>query len=308
MDLGLRHLKWIIAAAQHGSFRRAAKTLRVRQSTLSRTIQHAEIRLGVTLFNRSNTGVRPTRAGIQLLERATRVLNDFESLVDDATALGRGSTGRLILGLPTSFSTAMLCSAVLDYATKFPDVHIQLVARQKAALLADLRANEVDLAILVGGMEEEHGCESLSLWSERVLLAVPRSRALAARAFVYWTDLADEVVLMSDPGLGPELKEMLFARLGAIGRLPRVEGHAIGGEALLSLVAAGRGLTLQPESALRWTLPDLVHLEMHDRAGPSWITYSACWKKQHRNPALGKFLALLKDHRSAAFPGRGPDT
>lgn len=307
MDVGLRHLQCVVAAAQHGSFRRAAEILHVRQSTLSRTIQHLEARLGVTLFVRSNAGVRPTSAGLQFLETAKRLLADFDSLVSRARALGRGKAGRLILGLPTSFAMSMLHAMLLDYANECPDVNIQLVARPKAALLADLKHGTVDLTIVAGGIEEQ-SCESLSLWSERILVAVPQSWPLATRAFVYWIDLIDEVVLMSSRGLGPELKEMLTTKLAANGSLPRVEDHAIGSEALLSLVAVGRGVTLQSEGAVRTTHPGLVHLEMHDRTGTSWITYSACWKKKYNNPALASFLALLQAHRSMLSPGRVPDT
>jgi DNA-binding transcriptional LysR family regulator len=281
--------------------------LHVRQSTLSRTIQHLEARLGVTLFIRSNAGVRPTPAGTQFLETAKRLLADFDSLVSTARALGRGEAGRLILGLPTSFAMAMLRAVLLDYANECPDVAIHLVERSKLALFADLKADAVDLAIVVGGIDGQD-CQSLSLWSERILVAVPQSRPLAMRAFAYWADLIDEVVLMSRKGLGPELKEIMATKLGPIGKLPPVEDHAIGTEALMSLVAAGRGVTLQCEGVVQTTHPGLVQLEVHDRTGASWITYSACWKRQHTNPALASFLALLRTHRSIFSPGRLAET
>ena len=140
--------------------------------------------------------------------------------------------------------------------------------------------------------------ESLSLCSERIFLALPKVHPLARRQFVHWVDIGDEVILASQHGLGPELGDILASKLAALGHLPRLDRHCIGSEALLSLVAAGKGLTLQPESAIRAAHPGLVLLEVHGKAGTSWITYSACWKKQHTNPALTPFLALLRAHRS----------
>jgi len=88
----------------------------------------------------------------------------------------------------------------------------------------------------------------------------------------------------------------------------RFEDHEIGIEALMSLVAAGRGVALQCEGVARTTHPGVVQLEVHDGTGASWITYSACWKKQHNNPALASFLALLRAHRSMLSPVGVPDT
>jgi DNA-binding transcriptional LysR family regulator len=307
MNVGLRHLQFAVVAAEHGSFRHAAEVLHIRQSTLSRTIQQLEARLDVTLFVRSTSGVRPTAAGIQFLEKAKRLLADVDALVSTAQALSRGKAGRFVLGLPTSFATAMLRTVLLDFANECPDVDIRLVSRPRAGLLADLKADALDLAIVVGGLEEE-SCESLSLWSERILVAVPLSHPLATRSFAYWTHLIDEVLLMSHRGLDPELRRIMAEKLTSIGKLPRVEEHAIGTEALLSLVAAGRGVTLQCEGTIRATHPGMVRLELHDRTGTSWITYSACWKNHYSNPALSSFLALLRAHRSLLSPTRVPDT
>ena len=307
MDVGLRHLQFVVAATQHGSLRRAADYLHVRQSTLSRSIQQLETRLGVILFVRSPSGVRPTSAGVQFSETSKRLLTDFDTLVSTAKALSRGKAGRLALGLPTSSAMTMLRTVLRDYVHESPDVDIRLAARPKLALLTDLKTDTLDLAIVAAGVDDQ-SYALISLWSERILIVVPQSHRLATRTFAYWTDLLDEDLLMSRRGLGPELKEILVARLTPTGRLPRVEDHAIGGEALLSLVAAGRGVTLQCESSVRTAYPGLVQLEVHDRTGSGWITYSACWKKGNTNPALPSFLALLRAHRSMLSPGRVPDT
>src|SRR5262249_1882582 len=151
METGLRDLKHLVAAVQYGSFRRAAQALHMRQSTLSRAIKQLEDGLGLTLFVRSTGGVRLTPAGNQFLETAKRVLADFEALVSTAKALGRGSVGRLVLGLPASFVSWVLRGVVRDYANEFPDVAIQLVVKSKIALLSDLDVGTLDLAIVGGG-------------------------------------------------------------------------------------------------------------------------------------------------------------
>jgi DNA-binding transcriptional LysR family regulator len=305
MDTGLRHLKHLVAAVQYGSLRRAAQALHLRQSTLSRAIKQFEDELGVTLFVRSTGGVRLTPAGNHFFETAKRVLADFEALVSTARALGRGSEGRLVFGLPASYVCSMVRGVLRDYATEFPDVTIQLVEKSKIALLCDLDMGALDVALVAGGTPQK-GYESLTLWSERIMVAVPEQHRLAKEPFVHWNDLIDEAVLASRLGFGPELAKRMVARAG--GRsTPQVEGHPVDGDALLSLVAAGRGLLLQSAGALRAEQPGLVYLEVHEEVGASWITFSACWKNDRSNPALTAFIALLKAHCSLLPASRASD-
>src|SRR5947209_7621978 len=76
--------------------------------------------------------------------------------------------------LPASGTVARLRPVLLDYARECPDVDIRLVARPKAALFMDLKADALDVAIFTGRATDD-GIVSMSLWSERILLAVPES-------------------------------------------------------------------------------------------------------------------------------------
>jgi DNA-binding transcriptional LysR family regulator len=301
MAIGLRHLQHAVAASQHGSFRRAAAALHLRQSTLSRGIRQMEEQLGVLLFNRSSGGVRLTPAGVQFTQAATRLLEDLDTLVSTAKAMGRGEAGRLALGLLTSPSVAPLPAVLLDYAFRFPDVEIRLVEKLRAELMLDLKTGALDLAIVTGEAKEQDN-ESLSLWSERVLVALPQAHPLAERTFLYWTDLTDEKFLLSRRGPGPDLRDMLIAKLAAPGGRPRMTYQDVGGEGLLSLIAAGRGLALQCEGAVRAAFPGVVHREVRDGSGPGWVRFSACWKKDNANPVLTLFLGQLRTHQFPVHP------
>lgn len=305
MDAGLRRLKHLAAAVHYGSLRRAAQALQMRQSTLSREIKQLEDELGVTLLARSAGGVRLTPAGSQFFETAKRVLADFEGLVSTARALGRGSVGRLALGLPASRVSLVLVGVLRDFANEFPDVAMQLVTKSKSALLSDLDLGTLDVAIVAGAVPQE-GLESLTLWSEPIMVALPEQHHLAQMPFVLWTDFADEALLTSRLGFGPELVEIMTAHTGSRS-MPRLEDHFADGDALLSLVAAGRGLTLRSAGALRADQPGLAYVEVHEDTGTSWITFSACWMSGRSNPALTSFIALLRTHCSLLSAARPSD-
>ncbi|KJY16248.1 transcriptional regulator, partial [Streptomyces sp. NRRL S-444] len=76
MPLELRHLRYLLAVAEHGSFTRAAEELHVSQPTLSQQIRQLERTVGVQLLDRTGRAVRLTDAGATFLPYARRALQD----------------------------------------------------------------------------------------------------------------------------------------------------------------------------------------------------------------------------------------
>ena len=122
MPIELRHLRYVIAADKHRSFRQAATALRLKQSTLSRRIHQLEDELGVLLFTRHSGGVRPTTAGHDFLRRAKRITEEVHAMTVLAKAESRGEVGRLSIGFYTSLSAGNLRASLLDYVTRYPEV------------------------------------------------------------------------------------------------------------------------------------------------------------------------------------------
>lgn len=88
-SLELRHLRALISVARNGSVSAAARELGVAQPNLTRQLQRIEALLGVGLFARDAKGAVLTRAGAVLVERAERILADF----DDFVELARRASG-----------------------------------------------------------------------------------------------------------------------------------------------------------------------------------------------------------------------
>ncbi len=99
--IDLQHLRYAVAAADHGSFRRAADILRVRQSTLSRCVRQLEELIGMAVF--------------EFLRTARSILEQVDTLMLSAHTTGRGESGRLAIGFYTSLSAANLRATLVDY-------------------------------------------------------------------------------------------------------------------------------------------------------------------------------------------------
>lgn len=292
--VALEHLRFAVSAAEHGSFRRAAEALLLRQSTLSRRIRELEESIGITIFERSSGGVRPTPAGRDFLRMARSILEQMDSLVSTANSTGRGEAGRLAIGFYTSLSAGNLRATVLDFRQRFPQVELGMVERSRTRLVTALRNGALDVAIVTGGAPLLDS-KLLPLWSECILIALPEGHPLAAKDTIYWTDLRSETVLLSQYDPGRELEDLLMAKLVSPADRPKIERHDVSRGIIKSLVSIGFGISLVTESDIGASFAGLIYREIRDGGGSSRLGYSAHWRADNDNPALAGFLKLLSE-------------
>jgi DNA-binding transcriptional LysR family regulator len=100
----LAAMEAFIRVVDAGSFSGAAIQLRVGQPAVSKTIAQLEDRLGVRLLPRSTHGLRPTEAGRNFYERATRSFDEAEEAQLPARGAAASLTGRLRISAPVTFA------------------------------------------------------------------------------------------------------------------------------------------------------------------------------------------------------------
>lgn len=305
MSIELKHLRYAEAAERYGSFRRAADSLSVKQSNLSRRVRHLEEQLGIALFERTNGGVRPTPAGRDFVNGARRILNEFQVVIDGAKAVGRGEAGYLTIGFYTSLSAGNLRASLLEFGRRFPKVEINTIEGSRSRLFDGVQNGTVDIAVVTG--EPASDCNrSMVLWSERIIVALPEDHPLAANEIIYWTDLKHERFLLSERDPGPEIQDILVAKLSSPGDLPDVVRHDVSPENIKSLVGAGRGVSLMCEACMGASYAGVVYREARDGKGSTRIGYRAHWRDGNDNPALQNFIRLLEERCPPVANGNGP--
>ena len=292
--LELKHLRLAVTAADCGSFRRAAELLRLQQSTLSRSIRQIEHFLGVAIFERSSGGVSPTLAGRSVLRSGRTILEELDALVTTARSAQNSETGRLAVGFCTSLSTGNLQASLLDFKQRFPRIELATVERSRTRLATALHNGLLDVLIVTGRMPSL-GNNTMWLWSERVLVVLHQNHPLAARETIYWTDLRDETVLLSQYDPGREFEDLVVSKLVSHENRPKIEHHDVSRGIIKSLISMKAGVSLVLESDIGANFAGLVYRELRDGAGPSRFDYSAYWRADNENPALAAFLRLLAE-------------
>ena len=143
----LRHLRYLLAVADHGGFTRAAEALHVSQPTLSQQIRQLEESLGVDLFDRTSRSVKPTDAGLAYIECARRVLVELEAgkrALHDVKDLSRGS---LRLAMTPTFMAYLVGPLVRDYVARYPGIHLEIFELSMDDIEAGLADDSLDIAI-----------------------------------------------------------------------------------------------------------------------------------------------------------------
>lgn len=293
-NIDLHHLRSAVAAADCGSFRQAAETLGIRHSLLSRSIGQLEHFVGVVLFKRSHGGVVPTLAGRRILRMARMILEQVDMLVASGRSSGSGESGRLSIGFCTSISAGNLRASLLEFRQRAPQVDLATVERSRIRLMSALRNGTIDIAI-VPGQSRLPDSKRLPVWSERLLILLPKAHQMATHEEIHWTDLRSETILLSQYDPGTDIEDLLVSNLVAEDKRPKIERHDVSRGIVESLISMGLGISLVMESDVGASFAGLTYREIQDGSGPSRISFHAHWREDNENPALQRFLGLLTE-------------
>jgi LysR family transcriptional regulator, cyn operon transcriptional activator len=173
----LRHLRYLLAVADHGGFTRAAEALHVSQPTLSQQIRQLEETLGVTLFDRTSRTVKPTDAGEAYIECARRVLVELEAgkrALHDVKDLSRGT---LRLAMTPTFMAYLVGPLVRDFAARYPGIHLQIFELSMDDIEAGLADDSLDIAIAFTPVRNAE-IECIPAFTESLAVMVGREHPL----------------------------------------------------------------------------------------------------------------------------------
>lgn len=197
----VRHLRCLVALAEHGSLVRAAQALSVTQPAVSKTLAELEETLGQKLCARSRKGVELTPAGRVLLRYASRSLQLLGEGVEKIADVGQLDAPRLSIGaLPTAAAT-LLPQALQGLAERHPQARVRVRTGSNAQLVASLRRGDTD--VVLGRLAEPSSMSGLvfeHLYSEPIVFAVRPAHPLLRRRSLLPAALLEYRLLLPDAG------------------------------------------------------------------------------------------------------------
>ncbi|HSI61702.1 MAG TPA: LysR substrate-binding domain-containing protein [Candidatus Saccharimonadia bacterium] len=288
----LHQLRYLTAVARTGNFSRAAEQCHVSQPSLSQQIQKLEEELGCRLFTRLKREAVPTEAGKALLLRAVRVLEEVDAAQRDADNAAVGQIrGTVNVGVLPTIAPHLLPAVMKRMRAELPAVQVVIHETTTTNLLAQAGACELDFAIMSLPIADERFVVE-TLFTEELLLAVPKDHELTKRRQVRLEDVEQEPFILLQEGhcLGDQALRFCDKHRCH----PPVIFRTAQLETIQALVAAGVGVSLIPSMACqsgRATDPTYLSLVGHrpERA------IAVIWRKeQHLSRAAAALMDVLR--------------
>jgi DNA-binding transcriptional LysR family regulator len=198
--LQLRHLRYLVAVAEAGTFTRAAEQLFIAQPTLSQQIARLEQLVGAPLLVRGRDGVRLTTAGAVLLD----VSRDVLSLVDHGVSRTRQAAGlgrqRLRVVMPGNLPEALTVktATLLRSATTAADVDLVWMETPLDAEFSPIRQHEADAGLgwLTASLDALPApLDAMTLGEFEPDLWIPASHPAASRGTITLEEMASLPVI-----------------------------------------------------------------------------------------------------------------
>ena len=258
--MDIRHLDALLAIAETGSFSAAADALHTVQSNVSEQIRQLERELGVPVLIRGRRGATPTEFGRVVLERARRIRGELDSMRVDLSLLQGLEAGHASLGVVGTASRWLVPALVEDLRDRAPGVRLRINEGASERLAAEVVAHEVTMAVVTEPIHDPRLAVEHLL--EEDLVGLVPSTVDIGPGPVPFSALASMSLILPPSGnpFRLEIEEAAAAHGLSLSVPVEVEGVRL----IADLVAAGRGASILPETAVP---PGLASLRTLSIAG-----------------------------------------
>jgi DNA-binding transcriptional LysR family regulator len=245
-----RQLLAFVTVAEELHFGRAAERLHISQPPLSQLIRQFEKDVGTPLFLRTTRSVKLTAAGQILFDRSRHLIDQGNAMLIGVRQAAAGECGTLALGFTSTAAFDTLPRAISAYRERYPEVRL-LLHEQKTSneLWQELLAGRLDAALLrrQASMSDRR-FRFVLVGREPLVVAMPTRHRMASLAKVRLVDLRDEPFIAFAKRSSHYFHALIGGLFERAGFEPRTVTESVL-PTMLSLVEAGVGVALVPESA-----------------------------------------------------------
>jgi DNA-binding transcriptional LysR family regulator len=303
----LRQLRYFVTVAEEKHFGRAAARLSMTQPPLSQAIRALEETLGVELFARTKRSVELTPVGADLLPEVRRLLAGAEGLRPLAQSLARGEAGVLSLAFVSTADYGLLPPLLREFGAGHPRVRLELTEATSDVQIDELMAGRVDAGLVIGPLPPRHAAHLSWLPLAHEPLVIAMSTEMAGqieggeRSAAEWSDTplslrdaGDAPLVIFPRRLAPSFYDIIMDCYGVAGLTPRIGQEAIQMQTIVSLVSAGMGVALVPQSLRNLRRTGVVYRPLRE-AVPAVVT-GLVWRTAEVSPVLAGFIDIVRAH------------
>jgi DNA-binding transcriptional LysR family regulator len=300
MHITLRHLRIFEAVARHGSISRAAGELHLTQPAVSMQMKQLEEQIGLPLLEQIGRRICLTEAGQMLRVHARDIAGRMAHLnasMEQFRGLERGLLRLAVVSTANYFLPALIA----EFNARHPGVRISLQVGNREFMLCALADSSTDLAI-TGQPPDGVDVVAQNFKENPLVVIASPSHALAGQGHVSMARLAQEILVMREPGSGTRAAaERHFAAQGLVMR----GGCEFGtNEAIKQAVRAGLGVAVVSAQTIELELQTGCLAVLPVEGFPIVRQWYVVHRTQHRlSAAADTFRNMLLALDPAGMPG-----
>ena len=214
----------------------------------------------------------------------------------------QGEAGRLSLAFVSSADYSVLPPLLRAYQTAYPQVAIQLQEATSDLQLDELLQGRIDAGLLIPPLPDKAkaALDYLPVLAEPLILAAPSGLdVLQTPGPVRLQDVPPLPLIIFPRAISPGLHDAIVGVFRAAGITPQIGQEAIQMQTIVSLVSAGMGIALVPQSVSNLMRPGVEYRPLHD-ATPL-VETGLAWRRDNPSSVLQGFLALLRRQIDSAL-------
>ena len=286
----LKYLAFV-KTVETGSFTRAAEELHYAQSSVSKMIADLEAEWGMTLLERSKSGVGLTSAGEQLLPTVRKLLNGYTELEGQISRMNGLETGIVRIGTFSSVAINWLPNIFSRLQRDYPGIEYEMLLGDYREVEQWIKEGRVDCGFL--RLPTPENFDTIPLKRDEYKVILPVGHPLAEKKTIPLADLDGQPFLLLEHGGKTEVSDLLESRHVR----PDIRFTTWEDFAIMAMVERGMGVSILPDLILK-RVP--YRIEIRPLEEPYYRSVGLAMKNRaHLTPAVQKFMEYLPFREAA---------
>jgi DNA-binding transcriptional LysR family regulator len=274
-------------ANHDGHMTRAADSLGIPQSSMSRRIHALEKTLGLRLVIREGRTVRLTPAAHRLAERSRHPLRELEATIETIASEADPDHGTVRFGFPLTMGSGQVPTLIAEFHRRVPGVRLQIKQAHGSELSADLKAGVLDVAVVIPPPTE---VRHTVIGTQPIRVVLPTDHQFASRRRLRLDELDGETFIANPTSYN--LRQLTETWCSTVGFIPVIPVEINEFATIRELIGRGLGIALLPHderSASNTTeiplTPNTYQRDISLAWGPTAVT-----------PASRRLLAFIRNN------------
>ncbi len=247
--MDIRQISYFVRVADLGSFSKAAVSLNVAQSAISRQIRKLEEELGVPLLYRNGRGVTLTHAGALVLEHGRSAVETLDLVTEQIALLRSAPGGSAVVGVPPTVGRLFSIPFSRRFQSLFPNVKLRIVESFTGNLVEWLFSGRIDVAVLYDDPTVQSAVFEPVVEEDLACIGPASMPPPLVNGCVSFADLCALPLILSGPPHGLRAYMENAAKKAGLQLAVSLEIDAL--HSMLEAVRAGMGYTVLPSMAIR---------------------------------------------------------